>query len=253
MDDEQPQTFENIQKNPPQDPSKSRKKRRLQSVKMSRKHNIIGIAVLLVGLLAFVGVGWFAYSNFFSEEAQVEQAQKNRQKEIQRKIERGEIKRQSLRPKKIEEVSQSLTTLKAQPRQPKISFSSMDGQWIANTKAGVALLRIGRDSKYRIVFINDGENGQRLYSEGTFSKRGDILYFTPDRKFKPPKSIKGKRINSRKLTASPFPVMAAKHGDNIIWTRPTREASRAAKVFTPNQHAVLNKVQQEIVVWKRMK
>jgi len=219
-----------------------------------KQQRVIGFAVLLLGFLAFAGVSWLAYTYYFSEEAQIEIAQKKRQKEIQKRIKSGDIKTLSVRPKSAQKpVNQKLMALKSQPRQPKIKFGVMDGKWIANSIDGIILLKIGRDSKYRIVFINDGESGSRLYSEGTFSKRGDVLYFKPNKDFRPPKTIKGKRINSRRLTGSPFPVMVAKHGENIIWTRPTRAVSKAAKVFTPNKHAVLNKVEDEIVVWKRMK
>jgi len=191
-------------------------KMRLKMQQMARRKKMIGFGVLLIGVLAFAGVGWFAYSHYFSEEAQIETAQKKRQKAIQKRIRSGKVSRLSVAPKKLQKsVNQNLLTLKSQSRQPKISFGAM--------------------------------------SQGSFSKRGDILHFVPDRTIQPPKTIKGEPINSRKLTASPFPVMVAQHGENIIWTRPTREASRAARVFTPNEHTIFSKVEEKIVVWKRMK
>jgi hypothetical protein len=221
-----------------------------KSIKMRNQQKLLGVGILLIGLFAVLGVGWFLYNYYRTPEAQVSIKKQERQKIS----ERGSVKRFNVAPRKTKKPeNKKLLALKALPRQENITFQLMEGKWIAMTVEGVVLLKLSTDKTYKLVFINEGNNGQRIYSEGVFTQQGDILRFKPDRRIKPPTHIRGNRIFSRKLTASPFPVMVSKQGNNIIWKRPSVEAARQLRISVPNEHAVLNKVEEQIVVWKRMK
>ncbi len=205
---------------------------------MSKKQTIIGVVVLGISLLLLAGVGWYGYQTFYGDD-KVSAEQKKTAKNNNR-VRSTE--------KAIKPPDPKLVALKELPRQEKIRFKEMAGNWITNSKKGVAVLKLSPDKKYRIVLINQ-QNDDRIYSQGDFDKKGDLLTFTPDRAILPPNSVRGRPINSSRLTFSPFPIMVSKNNENILWQRPSDDMG----VYVPDSHALLHHFEEEVVIWKRMK
>ena len=213
------------------------KKQNSKIGRIPKKHNIVGYAILLLGIVSFLAVSVIGYKTFFTETKKVSSIKKR--------------KLSSPKPKVSKKINSALEKLLSAPRQQSILLNSLVGQWVASTQKGVCLFKINKQGGYRIILIEKRKEGKtkRIYSQGNFTMEEDIIQFTPDRSIKPPIRPGEGKIYSRNLTVSGFPVMVSRHSEQLIWKRPSKDV----KIYVPNDHPVLRHMDENIAIFKRLK
>jgi len=204
-----------------------------QKVENFVRKNWIGLLILAVGFISFAVVGIKAVTKFTAPQE-------------------GEVvvSQQEIREFRASERPRSTSApLRAAPepkfkRDKDIKEGEITGAWQANIKNAKLLMQMRR-GQYKLVII-PGNNGNRFYSNGTYTLDGDILLLKPDFNISAPQS----NVTSYAvLTRSPFPVMVTKNKGNLVFQRPVP----AANVYVPNIHPLLSRAEYDLVVFDVLK
>lgn len=209
---------------------------RLKSKLRNLNNNILGYAILGIGLFAVIFVAYFAYKSM-NPTTEQEIAEKN---EI-------ETFKQSGAPNRAAGQIANQEDSKTYKRQKSISEKELKGLWEAPLKSGKALLEI-KDGVFRIVIIRSDSSTLRYYLNGTYTIKDDLIILMPNAQWGPPNS-QGQKYNYRILTNSSLPIVASKHDGQLIWQVPPKEVD----IYVPPYHAFLNLTKNKIAVWNALK
>lgn len=205
------------------------------------KGNPLGMAILAVGVLSFLVVISLAYKTFTGGDANNAGVSAISKEEIQ-----------SFRQTEIVEKSAASSQLQNQPqkkknykRQKSISESDIAGAWDARLDEARALLQI-KGGTYRLILVMDNPAESRLYSNGTYTLKDDLLVLKPNMAWGPPKSS---QFNYRVLTRADMPVMVSLYKGKLVWQIPSDDMD----IYVPNYHPVLSLVKDKIAVWGVLK
>lgn len=193
------------------------------------KSNLIGFAVLGVGVLVLLLVGYSSYQKF------------NKSNDAISQNDIDDFKRGGDRSSQVPNRAAGEKPKKTYKRQKSISERQIAQTWETHIKAGRALLEIGK-GKYRFILIPSAASKTRYYSHGNYTIQDDIIVLQPDLAWGAPDST---THEYKLLTRSKMPVMAAKYKGKLIWQVPPPEVS----IYVPPYHPILNRAKDKIVVW----
>lgn len=191
-----------------------------------KKENLVGFAILVVGVAALLFVAIFAYQKFFSPATEQER------EEIE-SFRSGNSVNRALGEKTQEEK-------KSYKRQKSISEKQIAGLWEIKLEKSKVLLEIGK-GRYRMVVLSDGLHRNREYSNGTYTIKNDLIMMVPDLNWGPPKD----KYTYSLLTRAKMPVIAGKYDGKMIWQVPTKDF----KIYVPPNHPILDMMNDKTAVW----
>lgn len=203
----------------------------LKNSLLALKKNPLGFVIFGLGVLAFVIVCFFAF-NMFNSGNNTKNTGDVSKEEV-------EEFRTAQADKKSESKSQQ-----SFKRQKKIKEQEIVGAWDASLGNARALLQL-KEGTFRLIVIDRSGFNMRHYINGNYSLEGDILMLDPDVRSLPPSD----KYNYQLLTRASLPAMVSKHKGKMVWQIPDDDAD----IYVPNNHAILDRVPNKIVVWSVLK
>lgn len=201
------------------------------SLKLKQKSDLIGIAILGVGVIALLVVGYMVYLKFSPPSSEGNNIAQDDIEDFKRS---GRAPNRAAGEKPVSEKGKY-------KRQKSISEKELSGAWRTNLEKEQALLEIG-DGKYRLVLIYNRKPKIRYYSNGDYKIQDDIIILTPDLNSSSPESDVARYSV---LTRTDMPVMASKYKGKLIWQEPPSDID----MYVPPRHPILDRDEDKIVVW----
>lgn len=134
-------------------------------------------------------------------------------------------------------------------RQPDVAASGFTGSWQAYIGERTAVLRMTGNA-YQIIVADPKDYNYRLYSSGVYTVKNDVIQMTPQMDWPAPPVPKGQSVTYATITTSPFPVIAALKGGEMLWQNPPQDEKG---VRVPRASPLMLGGNQDVIVWKPVK
>lgn len=235
---------------------------------MSRESRFIGFLVLGFGIVAVLAVGMIALQS--PDTAPVQKAAPTpaaKPGDASKTVEKAPpALRGSQAPVAHEGVVSDLTSLFSKDpasgakkkktgnelyfkRQSDVAAAAFVGSWQAYIGERTAVLRMNGNA-YQVIVADVKDYSYRLYSSGSYTVKGDIIQLTPQMSWPAPPVPKGQSVTYTTITASPFPVIAAIKGGDMLWQNPPQDEKG---VRVPRALPLMLGENQNYIIWKPVK
>ncbi|GJL85456.1 MAG: hypothetical protein DHS20C02_12310 [Micavibrio sp.] len=166
--------------------------------------DLIGVAVLAMGVAAVIGVGYLAYARFGGGE--------------QEKVDVAATEQHATAPNQNKTVAAKPDSLPSKSKLKTPKERDLAGSWQADFGANKAFLQIS-EGAFQLIYVR-GKSGQtRKYSRGSYTYDADqgVLVLKPNRSLGKPDPVKGVRYKALTMRDYGVTVYKGKRNGALYW------------------------------------
>jgi len=192
------------------------------------KENRLGAIILCLGVVAIIVVAFMALSRWSGGSS----------------VERFYAQEETIKkpPAYVQPVESSKPKYR---RQENITPQQIIGAWEVQTEKGRGLLQLNNGA-YKFALIQENAAVANIYSMGNYRLQNDLMIFEPNtNRAERQREFQGYRM----LTRSPFPVLVARKGRNLVFQKPDGRVN----IYVPPVHPFLRLMPDELAVFNQLK